>query len=168
MFFSLPTMRGFEVEFFISINYVDKSFPSEQHLIENILGLSGMLFIMPLSCCLDFAKYIINPNKAALSREYKTETLSERSTMSNLPPYFGGPNRVAPTAPERAAVVVTQAPAAQGLAQPGRSAAPPITRLPIGADQQQPQPRRPVQLSDLHVLRTEPNGPVSTICSCCS
>jgi hypothetical protein len=32
-------MRGFEVEFFISINYVDKSFPSEQHVIEKIFGV---------------------------------------------------------------------------------------------------------------------------------
>jgi hypothetical protein len=77
--------------------------------------------------------------------------------MNNLPPYFGGPNRVAPAATARAAPAVTQASTA-----PGRSAAPPIAQLPIGADKQQPQPRRPVHLSDLHVLRTEPNGPVST------
>jgi hypothetical protein len=40
-------MREIEVEFFISINYVNKSFPSEQHAIEKIfLGLSGDLLIM--------------------------------------------------------------------------------------------------------------------------
>ena len=87
--------------------------------------------------------------------------------MNNLPPYFGGPNRVAPTAPARTAIAVTQAPTAAKPTQPGRSNAPPIAQLPIGADQQQPPPRRPVHLSDLHVLRTEPNGPVSTNYDCC-
>jgi hypothetical protein len=32
-------MREIEVEFFISINYVDKSFPSEQHTIEKCFGV---------------------------------------------------------------------------------------------------------------------------------
>jgi hypothetical protein len=77
--------------------------------------------------------------------------------MNNLPPYFGGPNRVAPSATARAAPAVSQASTSLGC-----TAAPPIAQLPIGADKQQPQPRRPVHLSDLHVLRTEPNGPVST------